>query len=275
MANSLAKDLEIMFENFVEGYDAECVLSQEAETSFPDPVKMQRANDTFWRPQNYRVNIVNGVDISGQADTDLIQRQVPTTFRTPDNVRYTLNMLEARDPMHLARMGKAAAQQLAAEIDKNLYAKVAAESAIVVKKVGALTWDDGATAEALMLAKGIGAGRRRKLFMNPFDYKDVAKDLGNRAYLGAPNMDAYERSKVPGIAGFETFRTDNSATLAAVGTVSGITVSGAQSYTPTAMTGDLPTDNRQMTLVVAGANLGNTKNGDSCTSVCKNPNVPK
>jgi len=265
MANSLTKDLEIMFENFVDGYDAACVISREAESSFPDPQSMQRAADTFYRPQNYNASVVTGLDVSAASKTDVIQRQVPTVFRTPDNVIYTFDGKELRDPDHKRRMGDAAAARLAAEIDKNLYAKVAAEAAIVVKKTGALTWDDGATAEALLLTRGVGAGRERKMFLNPFDYKDIAKDLGNRAYLGDRSKDAYERSKVPDIAGFATFRTDNVSNLTAVGTVSGTTVSGAQSFTPTAMTGDVPTDNRRMVLNVAGANIANIKAGDSFT----------
>lgn len=263
MPNALTRDLEIMFEEYVEGYDAACVISMEAERSFPDPTAMQRAGDIFYKPQNYHAAVVTGLDVSAAAKTDLIQRQVPTVFRSPDNVVYQLDAKEMRDPEHKKRMGQAASTRLAAEIDKNLYSTVAAQAAIVVKKVGILTWDDGAQAEALMLSRGIGAGRDRKLFLNPFDYKDVAKDLGNRAYLGDRSKDAYERSKVPDIAGFKTFRTDNVANVTAIGTVTGTTVSGAQSFTPSAMTGDLPTDNRRMTLVVAGANIANIKNGDA------------
>jgi P22 coat protein - gene protein 5 len=261
--NQFTKDLEIMFESLIDGFDAACVMSKAVETSYPDPTNMQRANDVFYRPQSYRTAIQTGVDISGGSSTDLIQRQVPTTFRTPDNVRYEMNFLQARDKQHYQRAGDAAALDLAANIEANLLSTVALQAAIVVKKVGALTWDDGATAEALMLSRGVPTGRSRKMFLNPFDYKDIAKDLGNRAYIGDLSKDAYIRSKVPDIATFDTFRTDTQYNLAAIGTVSGITVSGAQSFTPSAMTGDLPTDNRRMTLIVAGANLVNTKNGDA------------
>jgi len=265
MANLLAKDLEIMFEEFVEGYDAACVISREAETSYPDPQDMQRAGDTFYKKQNYNAIITTGLDVSAGSKTDVVERLVPTTFRAPDNVLFDLDAKELRDPQHKMRMGLAASTRLAAEIDKNLYSTVAARAAIVVKKVGALTWDDGAQAEALMLSRGIGGGMERKMFLNPFDYKDIAKDLGNRAYMGDLSKDAYERSMVPDIAGFKTFRTDNVSNLAAVGTVTGTTVSGNQSFTPSAMTSNLPTDNRQMTLVVAGANIANTKVGDTFT----------
>lgn len=265
MANLLAKDLELMFEDYVEGYDAACVISREAETSFPDPVAMQRAGDTFYKPQNYEVDVVTGLDISASTPTDAVQRFVPTVFRSPDNILFKLDAKELRDPEHKKRLGMAAAVRLAAEVDKNLYAAIAARASIVVKKVGALTWDDAAQAEALMISRGIGLARERKLFMNVFDWKDVAKDLGNRAYMGDLSKDAYERSRVPDIAGFRTFRTDNQAVLAASGTVSGTTINGNQSFTPSSMTGDVPTDNRQMTLVVAGANIANTKVGDTFT----------
>ena len=266
MPNQFTKDLEIMFENLIEGFDAACVMSKAVETSYPDPQDMQRSNDVFYRPQSYRTAIQTGVDISGGTSTDLIQRQVPTVFRTPDNVRYEMNFLQARDPQHYKRAGEAAALDLAANIEANLLSTVALQAAIVVKKVGALSWEDGAQAEALMLSRGVASSRSRKMFLNPFDYKDIAKDLGNRAYIGDLSKDAYTRSKVPDIATFETFRTDTQYNLAAVGTVTGTTVSGNQSFTPTAMTNDLPTDNRRMTLTVAGANIANIKNGDRSPS---------
>lgn len=266
MANSLTKDLEIMFENYIEGYDAACVISMEADTSYPAPQSMQRAGDVFYRPQNYHANVVTGLDVSGATKTDVIQRMVPTVYRTPDNVVYQLDAKEMRDPEHMKQMGKAASTRLAAEIDKNLYATIAAQAGIVVKKVGALTWDDGAQAEALMISRGIGAGRERKLFLNPFDHKDIAKDLGNRAYLSDTSLSAYERSKVPDIAGFKTFRTDNVANQTVTGTVTSTLVNGAnQALTVEAMDGDLPKDNRRMVLNCDGANVGNVKAGDVFT----------
>lgn len=266
MANSLTKDLEIMFGNFVDGYDAGCVLSMEVEKSYPSPQAMQRAGDIFYRPQNYHASVVTGLDVSAAAKTDVIQRQVPTVYRTPDNVVYQLDAKEMRDPEHKERMGAAASVRLAAEIDKNLGATIANQAAIVVKKVGALSWEDGGTAEALMLSRGIGAGRTRKLFLNPFDHRDVAKDLGNRAYLGDTSLSAYERSKVPDIATFKTFRTDNVFNVTVTGTVAATLVNGAsQALTVAAMAGDVPQDNRRMTLNCDGANVANVKAGDVFT----------
>jgi len=262
MANQNTKDLEIMFENYVEDYDANCVISQAVATTFPSPESMQRAGDTFYRPQDYHMNVVTGLDVSGASKTDLIERQIPTVYRQPDNIIWELNAKEMRDEQHMIKSGQAASKRLAAEIDKNLYSVIANRAGMVVTSAAALSWEDAAQAEAVMLSRGISPAGS-KLFMNPFDYKDVIKDLGNRAYMTDWSKSAYDRSQVPDIANFQTFRTDNQANLIAVGTVSGTTSNGSQSHTVTAMTGDVPTDNRQMAYSVSGANIANTKNGDA------------
>jgi hypothetical protein len=227
---------------------------------------MQRAGDVFYRPQNYMASIVTGLDISSATETDVIQRMVPTVYRQPDNVLYRLDARELRDPDHMRQMGKAAATRLAAEIDKNIYTTVAQQAGIVVRKVGALASGDVAQAEALMISRGIGAGRERKVFMNPFDHLAVTENLAGRAYMGDLSKGAYERSQVPDIAGFRTFRTDNVANLTTVGTVASTLVNGAnQSLTPSAMNGDLPRDNRRMVLNCDGANVANVKAGDVFT----------
>lgn len=262
--NALARDLELMFENFVEGFDANCVISREAETSYPSATAMQRAGDTFYKKQSYHADVVTGLDVSAATPTDVIERFVPTVYRSPDNVVFYLDAKELRDQDHMRKMGVASAQRLAAEVDKNLYSAVAARAGIVVKKVGAIAWTDGATAEALMISRGITSANR-KLFLNPFDYAVIAQDLGNKAYMGDRSKDAYERSMVPDIATFATFRTDNVSNQTTNGTVTGTTVNANTSHTVTAMTGDLPTDNRQGALVVAGANIANTVAGAAFT----------
>jgi len=265
MANQDLNTVEIMFEEFTKAVDLETTISKKATKFFPKPKEMERAADTYYvRQELMLTTIENTFDISASAKSDIIDRAIPITFRNPDNVLYELTAKEMRDPEQMKNAGKAAAKKLAQTIDRILYQTVAQQASVVIKKVGAFSWDDGALAEAGLIQRGFGSSDL-SMFMNATDYLAVAKDLGNRAYLGDRSKDAYERSKVPDIANFQTFRTGNQYNLAAVGTVAGTTVSGAQSFTPTAMTGAVPTDNRQMTLVVAGANIANTKVGDAFT----------
>lgn len=266
MANALTKDLEFMLEPLVEGFDSACVISQEAERSYPDPKTMQRAGDTFYRKQNYQASVVTGLDVSGSTRTDVIERLIPTVFRSPDNVIYELDAKELRDPSHMKKMGEAAAVRLAGEVDKNLYAQVVANASIIVKKVGAIAIDEGFTARALMASRGINSSDK-KLFFNPFDAIPIYKDLATKSTMGDWSKSAYERAMMPGVGSFKTFETDNVSNLAAIGTVTSTTVTGNTSHTVTAMTGDLPTDNRYGTLGVSGANIANIKNGDSFTIV--------
>lgn len=264
MANLLAKDLELMFEPLIGSYDAACVLSQAAKTSYPDPQKMQRANDVVYKKQDYQAAIVTGLDVSAATRTDVIERFVPTVFRSPDNVIFELNAYELRDKAHMQNMGEAAAAQLAGEVDKNLGAIAAAQAAIVVKKVGALDIQDAFQARALMASRGINGGDR-KIFFSPFDAIPIYNALATKSTMGDWSKSAYERAMMPGVSSFQAFETDSVVNVAAVGTVTGTTVTANTSHTVTAMTGDLPTDNRYGTLGVSGANIANIKNGDSFT----------
>ena len=264
MPNALAKDLELAWEEFVTGYDAQCVVSKNVATRYPDQTSMQRAGDTEYVRQDFHASIVNGLDVSAATPTDVIDRFVPITYRSPDNVVWHLDAKEMRDPVYMRKMGQAASKRLSAEVESNMLAAVVNRGGIVIKKTGAFTWDDAATAEATLLSRGVSGGIDRKLFLNPWDYKDVAKDLGNRAYMGDLAKSAYERSQIPGIAGFQSFRTDTVKNSVITGTVTTVLVNGAgQALTVAAMSGDLPQDNRQMVLNTDGANAGNVKAGDS------------
>jgi len=100
MSNSLAKAALVAFEEFVEGFDAACVLSKEVQTRFPDPTDVQRSpGKTEWLSQDHGAVLQSGLDISGGSDDPVIERKIPLTYRSPDNVRYSLNADEANDPV--------------------------------------------------------------------------------------------------------------------------------------------------------------------------------
>lgn len=262
MANQLTRDLEIMFENYIEGFDAACVLSNEAAKFRPDDQSMQRAGDVVYRPMDYHMNVVSGLDISAATPTDLIQRQVPAAFKQPQNILWTLDAKQMRDPEHKKKAGEASGLRLAAQIDADMALTAANRAGIVVTNSGILDWDAGATLEAAMLSRGVPMGVSRKLVLNPFDYKDIAKELGARQYTPGIVQSAYEKAKIPDIAAFDTFRADSMPSIVA-STATGITLGAAASFTPSAMTGDIPTDNRQMTITLSSGT--GVKEGDAFT----------
>lgn len=267
MANNLAKAVEVAFEEVIEGFDAECVMSREVQTRFPDQTTMQRAGDVEWISQDYSASVVTGLDVSAAAQSDVIDRKVPISYREPDNTIFTLDAKEMRDPTHLQRMGVAAKKALAGSIETALMSTVFQRGGIVVARTGDYSWDMASTAEAELIVRGVTSGMDRKHFLNAYDAQKVSKDLGNRQYIGEMSKGAYERSKLPPIANFSTFRTDQLVNSVITGTVTSTLVNGAnQALTVAAMTGGgVLQDNRTMTLNCDGANVANVKAGDSFT----------
>lgn len=174
MANQLTKDLEIMFENYVEGFEAACVVSRQAKKFRPDDTAMQRAGDTVWRPQHYHMDIVEGLDLTAASQTELVQRQVPATFKEPQNILYTLDAREMRDPEHKTDAGRAAGQRLAAKIDYDTVVE-ASRWATNVKAVGDNStgtkgkdlWDGAAELDADFTMIGVPMGITKRAFSTP------------------------------------------------------------------------------------------------------------
>jgi hypothetical protein len=267
MANSLSKGTLIAYDEVIEGFDAECVMSREVMTRTTDQQSMQRAGDVEYVSQEMYANVVTGLDLTSASKSDVIDRKVPIVYRTPSNVIYELDALQLRDPSYMREMGKAARKALSADIDTALANNVATNGGIVIAKTGDYSWDMAAEAEVGLIVRGVTAGMDRKHFLNAFDAQKVSKDLGNRAYIGDLSKGAYERSQLPPISNFRTFRTDNLVNSTVTGTVTSTLVNGAnQKLTVAAMTGGgLIQDNRTMTLNCDGANVANVKIGDTFT----------
>lgn len=264
MANQLAKDLEIMFENYVEGFEAACVVSRNAKKFRPGDTAMQRAGDVLYRPQHYHMNIEEGLDLSGKTSTALVQRLVPSVFKEPKNILYTLDAREMRDPEHKTEAGRAAGMRLAAQIDSDLISMVTQRATNVVAipasengSRGLALWNGAADIDATMTAIGVPQGINRRSFWNPFNYKDLAGELGHRAYAQGATMTAYEKAQIPPVASFDSYKTDISGRLPKAVTVEDtITLAEAPAHKVEAKdVNGMPVDNRQGTIKISAKSL--------------------
>lgn len=262
MANQLAKDLEIMFENYVEGFEAACVVSRNAKKFRPGDTSMQRAGDVIYRPQHYHMNVEDGLDLTGKTPTDLVQRLVPSVFKEPKNILYTLDAREMRDPEHKTEAGRAAGQRLAAQIDSDLITTATQRATNVVAMAnntsggqGRDLWNAAAGIDAIMTSIGVPQGINRRSFWNPFNYKDLAGELGLRAYAQGVTLTAYEKAQIPPVASFDSYKTDISGRVP-TGTSTAITLAAAPAHKVVAKDANgMPVDNRQGTITVSGAGL--------------------
>lgn len=93
----------------------------------------------------------------------------------------------------------------------------------------------------------------RTLIMNPADYNNVAGVLAggaNKVQQGV-GLTAFERSKIPPVATFESFKANFMPNMAAESTTGSFLVNGAQDYIPVATDANgNNVDNRYMTLTV-------------------------
>ena len=263
MANSFSKEERVAFENILEGFHDALVLSRNVGIYTTDQVMMERTNDVIWRPMPYistSVSVAPGTDIAtvGGYD-DYTQLAVPSSINNYKTVPFQMNSLELRDALQEDRLGAAAKNKLASDINVAIMNVAALQGTLVVKRTAAASgYDDVAQADAIMNEQGV-PDYERTLALSSRDYNGMANDLSkaSRSFGNEKSDSAYERSRVGMVAGFETLKLDYANRLtAAAGT--GLTIdtqNGAGNYLVPAATqavtgGTTNVDNRYQTVTL-------------------------
>lgn len=268
MANAFNKEERIAFENILEGFQDALVLSRAASVYNTDSLTMERASDVIWRPQPYVAQSFTGTDMTANFK-DYIQLSVPATLGFSKAVPWTLTAKELRDALQEQRLGDAAKQKLASDINVAVMNVAANQGTLVIKRTTAATgFDDVALMDAIMNEQGVQAFDRYAAFSSR-DYNNMASNLAGRGTMNGKPVTAYEKAYVGNVSGFDTFKLDYANRLTAAAGVT-VTVNGAnQYYTPkatsTAGTGEVSNvDNRYQNLTVA-VTSGTIKVGDAFT----------
>jgi len=268
MANAFSKEERVAFENILEGFQDALVLSRNVSVYNTNATEMERSADTIWRPQPYVAQSFNGTDMTSNFK-DYIQLSVPASLGYSKSVPWTLTSKELRDALQEQRLGEAAKQKLASDINVAVNTVASMQGTLVVKRTTAATgFDDVALAEAIFNEQGVQAFDRY-MALSTRDYNGMASNLAGRGTMQGKPVTAYEKAFVGTIASFDTFKMDYTPRLAAAGGVT-VTVNGAnQYYTPkatsTAGTGEVSNvDNRYQNLTIA-VTSGTVKVGDAFT----------
>jgi len=268
MANAFSKEERVAFENIIEGFQDALVLSRNVSVYNTNSTEMERSGDAIWRPQPYIAQSFTGTDMTSNFK-DYIQLSVPATLGFSKAVPWTMTAKELRDALQEQRLGDAAKQKLASDINVALMNVAANQGTLVVKRTTAATgFDDIALADALFNEQGVQAFDRY-CALSSRDYNNMASNLAGRGTMQGKPTTAYEKAYVGNIAGFETYKLDYANRLTAAAGVT-VTVNGAnQYYTPkatsTAGTGEVSNvDNRYQNLIIA-VTSGTVKVGDCFT----------
>ena len=225
---------------------------------------MERTGDVIWRPEPYIMQSFDGTDQTLNFK-DATQLSVPATIGFNKSVPWTMTATELRDALQSSRLGDAAKQKLASDINIAVMNVAALQGSLVVARGAAATgFTDVAAVEAIMNEQGI-PDYDRYLALSTRDYNGMAADLANR---GAPptgkSLTAYERAFVGRIASFDTFKLDYAVRLQAAAAGGAITIStlagGGNVYVPeatsVAATGERANVDNRFQTVTFSSNVG-------------------
>jgi len=268
MANAFSKEERVAFEDILSGFNDALVLSSLVTKYNTNGQQMERSSDTIWRPMPYIAQSYDGSDATWNFG-DNTQLAVPATIGYQKHSTALLTAKELRDLLQENRLGQAAAQKLASDINVAVLSVASNQGTVVSKRTTAAGgYSDVAEADALFNEQGI-AMSDRYFALSSRDYNGMAADLAARQTMNNIPTEAYRRSYVGEVAGFQTFKMDYANRLtAAAGTT--VTVNGAnQYYTPaatsTAGTGETSNvDNRYQTIAITVGG-GTVKVGDAFT----------
>lgn len=254
MSNSFSKEEIVAFEDLMQGFNDALVLSRAVSFYNTDSRTMERTNDVIWRPVPYISQSFDGLDQTGNF-SDYTQLSVPSTLGFQKSVPWILDALELRDLLQENRLGQAAQQRLASDINRAITTTASLQGTLVVSQPGiASGYDDIALCESVMNEQGV-VPFERYAAMSTRDYNNAASNLAGRQNVTDLPRTAYERSYVGMIASYEMYKMDYADRLAAA-TATGVTIVGEQFYTPVATItsgngGLVNVDNRYMNLNVA------------------------
>ena len=268
MPNAFNKEEIVAFDQMLEGFQDQLVLSKLVNKYRIGDTESVRANDTIWRPMPYNATSYDGMDQTNNFK-DKTQLAVPATIGYKKSSPFVLDASELRDMLQEKRLGEAAKNKLASDINVAV-TKVACQQGtlVIARQSTASGYDDIALADAMMNETGVPMGDRR-IALATRDYNSMAGDLAKRQTVNGRVETAYDRAYVGRVAGFDTFKLDYSERLLAAAGVT-VTVNGAnQYYTPkatsTASTGEVSNvDNRYQNITV-GVVSGTVKVGDCFT----------
>jgi len=273
MANAFSKEERVAFEDLLEGFQDALVLSRNVAVFNTDQVMMERTNNVVWRPQPYIAVSYAGTDMSSNFD-DYTQLSVPATIGFSRSVPWVMTATELRDTLQEGRLGDAAKQKLASDINVAIMNVAALQGTMFVKRTGAASgFDDVAEIEARMNEEGV-TDTDRYLALSTRDYNGMASDLAKntRSFGNDISDSALRRAYVGRLASFETYKLDYAVRKAAAAGGAGITTStltAANQYwipraTQVASTGETANVDNRFQTITTTTNT-NVAAGDSFT----------
>ena len=160
MANDFSKEERVAFEQMLEGFQDALILSRNVSVFNTDMTMMERTSDVIWRPQPYIAQSFDGTDQTANFQ-QMTQLTVPATIGYKKSSPWIMSATELRDTLQEGRLGDAAKQKLASDVNVAVMTVAALQGTLVVKRTTAATgFDDVAQCAAIFNEQGVQYNER-------------------------------------------------------------------------------------------------------------------
>jgi hypothetical protein len=255
MSNAFSKEERVAFEQLLEGFSDLLVMSRLVKKYTTDQQAMERSLNIIWRPMPYIAQTYAGTDMTANFNA-YTQLSVPAQINQPRSAPWTMTATELRDALQEGRLGDAAKQKLASDINIAVNSAVTNLGSLVSARTTAATgFDDVAQIDSIFNENGIGLDGRYAAY-NSRDYNSMASNLAARQTMQGIPSEAFRKAYVGNVANIDVFKMDYSPRIAAAAG-GAITIGAAnQYYVPQATTaapgGEVTNvDNRFQTIQVS------------------------
>jgi hypothetical protein len=239
MANGFSKEEVVNFDQVLKGFDDALVMTEAVAKYSTDQVQMARTGDVIWRPVPYIMPSYDGMDQTSNF-RDKTQLSVPATIGFQKSSPFVMDAKELRDALQERRLGEAASQKLASDINVALLRTVADQGTIFVKRSGAASgFDDLAAIDAALNERGVPMADRW-VALSSRDYNGMASDLSkaDRSLIGEISPKALRDAFVGRLSGINTLKLDYARRQAAAAGGAGLQIStlaaSSNNYVPKA-----------------------------------------
>jgi hypothetical protein len=134
--NAFSKEERVAFEQIMEGFEDALVLSNNVSRYNTDSTMMERTDNVIWRPQPYIAQTFDGTDQTANFQ-DFTQLAVPATLGFSKSAPWIMTALQLRDALQEGRLGDAAKQKLASDINVAIMNVAALQGSIFIKRTAA------------------------------------------------------------------------------------------------------------------------------------------
>ncbi len=205
--NEFSKEERVAFEDILEGFHDYLILSRNCSKYQTGDTEMERSGDVIWRPMPYIAQSFDGMDQTANFK-ESTQLSVPASLGFSKSSPWVMDAKELRDALQENRLGEAAKQKLASDVNVAIMNVAANQGTLVVPiATAAGTFDDVAECDTIMNEQGVGM-MDRYLALSSRDYNGLSGNLAGRQTLTELPLKAYQRSFVGMVSSFETYKLD-------------------------------------------------------------------